>query len=287
MINLETNLLSAPLPILLIDTTDSIVALNKAAISWGFVVDQKIKTYLELHGKPFATELSAKRESKLRIFRFPSSEKHCHLTAQKNKDGILCWLHDVSPQLAIAERLRQAAMPSENQLRRINHLSSTALGYAELLDVIMSDLDSLSPEQMALVQHYQSEVRHSLQSIQKNTGSEKFRTQSVKSSVLVVESHAALNELITELLKGEGYKVASFLDGESAVQYLQVNHHKVKTAIVEEAPKGLDKTNLINVLSDVAPGLDVILLAANPASSPGRAIRKPLDFEQLLQMLED
>ena len=187
----------------------------------------------------------------------------------------------------IADRLRQMKEPGGKQLRRINHLSSTALGYAELLDVIMEDPTSLAAEQQALVRHYQAEVRQALQSIQEIAVAESITSQSKKDAVLLVESHTALNELITELLKSEGYKVTSFLDAQSAIQYFRVNHHAVQAAIIEDDQGNADTLGLPGLLKDIAPALSIITLAADPDSVPGLAIRKPLDINQLLKLLRD
>ena len=287
MPELSPELSAAPLPLLLLDPDNVIIAANGAAVTMGFEIGASINDYLHLQGRNVGAEIASAPGNKLWRLTFPDSEKHCYLSIHESESGVFCWLRDMSEQLAIADRLRQMKEPGGKQLRRINHLSSTALGYAELLDVIMEDPTSLAAEQQALVRHYQAEVRQALQSIQEIAVAESITGQSKKDAVLLVESHTALNELITELLKSEGYKVTSFLDAQSAIQYFRVNHHAVQAAIIEDDQGSADTLGLPGLLKDIAPALSIITLAADPDSVPGLAIRKPLDINQLLKLLRD
>ena len=285
--DLPPELKAAPIPLIVIGRGDLIVAANTAAISMGFAEGDAVKRYLFLEEKDFAAVVAAASTTKLWHFTFKDSEKLCHLSTSQAESGTYCWLRDMSEQLAVTERLRLLKGPGDKQLRLINHQSATALGYAELLDVIMDDPGALSPDQLALVRQYQLEVRNSLQRIQQIAVEENATGKPAKRSILLVEGHAALNELITELLKSEGYKVTSFLDASSALQYFRVNHHSVQTAIVGETSSRADSNSLSNALKEMAPALSVITVSTNPDSASGLAIGKPLDLRQLLQVLQD
>ena len=149
MPELSPELSAAPLPLLLLNPDNVIIAANSAAVSMGFEVGSPINDYLHLQGRNVGAEIASAPGNKLWRLTFPDSEKHCYLSVHESESGVLCWLRDMSEQLAIADRLRQMKEPGGKQLRRINHLSSTALGYAELLDVIMEDPTSLAAEQQA------------------------------------------------------------------------------------------------------------------------------------------
>ena len=285
--DLSPELKAAPIPLIVIDPDDIIVAANSAAVSMGFVEGDTVNRYLFLEEKDFAAQIAAAPVTKLWCFTFKDSEKLCHLSSSQAESGTYCWLRDMSEQLALAEQLRLLKDPGAKQLRKISHQAATALGYAELLDVIMDDPGALSPDQFALVRQYQLEVRNSLQRIQQIAVEENAAGKPAKRSILLVEGHAALNELITELLKSEGYKVASFLDASSALQYFRVNHHSVQTAIVDETLSTTGSNSLSNALKEMAPALSVITVSTDPDSAPGLAIRKPLDLRQLLQVLQD
>ena len=253
----------------------------------GFVLAETLNKYLTLDTEDFAAELEAAPITKLWHFTFNEREKICRLSGIQTDAGIYCWLTDMSEQLALAERLRVLQNPAGKQLRQIKYKAATAIGYAELLEVIMSEDGALSPDQIGIVRQYHSEVKTSLQRIQQIAINESAAGIMPKRSILLIEDHEPLNEVITELLKSEGYKVTSFLDSRSALQYFGVNRYSINTAIVAETINRKDVKSLSHALREMAPKLSIITLSTNPSEAPQPAIRKPLDFEQLLQALKD
>ena len=287
MRDLPPEIEAAPMPVIIVGPGDEIVAANNAAVLIGFTRAETIARYLFLENQDFAAELAAAPPTKLWRFTFDEREKNFRISNIQSDRGICCWLTDMSEQLALAERLRILRNPSGKQLRQIKHQASTAIGYAELLDVIMDGESPLSADKVAIVTQYHSKVRNSLQRIQEIAISESATGISSKRSILLVENHEALNEVITELLKSEGYKVTSFLDSKSALQYFAVNHYSVHTAIVADTLNRERKETFSSTLKKMSPKLSIITLSANPDAAPEPAIRKPLDFKQLLRILED
>jgi len=274
------------MPLIIVGPRDIIITANTAAVSMGFAEGEPVNKYLVLEEQDLATELIGAPATKLWRFSFSEREKICHLSSIQTDIGIYCWLTDLSEQLALAERLRTLKDPAKKQLLQIKNQAATAIGYAELLEVIMDGKGRLSADQITLIRRYQSEVRNSLQRIQQIALDGGFADTSVKNSILLVEGHEALNELITELLISEGYKVTSFLDTRSALEYFRVNRYSVQTAIVAENSNSAGGKSLSSALKEIAPALSIITLSATPDLATGLAIRKPLDFQQLLELLK-
>ena len=280
-------IVAAPMPLIVVGPGDDIVAANSAAVSMGFAVDEAITRYLALEKNDFVSELAAAPITKLWRFTFKEREKIFSLSSIQSDVGIYCWLRDMSEQLALAERLKIIGNPSGKQLRQIKHQTAIAIGYAELLEVITYDENPLTADKISIVNQYHSEVRSSLQRIQHILDDQNVTGIPSKRSILLVEGHEALNQVITELLKSEGYRVTSFLDSKSALQYFDVNHYSVHTAIIAETLNREKTEAFSDALKKLAPKLIIITLSANPEAAPKPALRKPVDFKQLLSVLEN
>lgn len=276
----------APLPLVVIDEEDVIRDFNARAERLGFQLGTSIGFYVQGIDGLFAEMLDAVSETKTWQFSFTEMDKKCKVFSIKDQGMIYCWLQDLSEHMALAEKLRNIHDPASKQLRQINHMASTAMGYAELLEVIMTDHDSISADRLSAVRQYQKEVRETLQSIL-HTSHESGRPRNGhKVSILVAESHETLNELISELLKSEGYRVANFMDAESVVKYYRLNQHSAQKAIIDESLTCLDGRNLAQVLREIDPGLDILTLTNDDNTTSDGAILKPVDFQKLLRAVE-
>ena len=106
-----------------------------------------------------------------------------------------------------------------------------------------------------------------------------------RSLVIVADSHEALTELITELLRTEGYRVAGFSDGASAVTYCAMNPEGIGHALIDEQMTDADGHLLLDVLRSLSPGLRILRLTDDGDDQD--CIRKPVDFRQLLDALTE
>ncbi|MBT4163134.1 MAG: response regulator [Gammaproteobacteria bacterium] len=287
MSGFSSQLQNAPIALIAIGDDDVIVDANLQAIEAGLTVGESMKKYQPDLGAPFREAVEHQRDTESWLFRFDDSEKRYRITSITNDTILYCWLQDLSEQVALAEKVKQLKDPGSKRLRRINHQATTALGYAELLEVIMDDHEMLTAEKLSAVKQYQSEVANSLKMIQQIAQQEKEGKAVASSSILVAESHEALSELITELLRAEGYRVACFSDGQSALKYYSVNREAISKAIIDENLKGEGNLPLVMALRDMAPDLEIVTLTADASASSRDRILKPVDFQLLLKAVED
>ena len=276
----------APIPLVVINGEDVIQGLNAKARQFGFSEGELITRYIPDCDAVFAEAIQHTPQSRAWHFTFVDSEKTCKVFASKDQDLTYCWIQDLSENLALSERLRQHKEPTSRQIRQINHQVSTSLGYAELLEVIMDDPGSMSSDKLSLVSQYQAEVRESLQKIYKIVQQENFDPRDSDLSILVAEPHDTLNELICELLKAEGYKVVNFVDAESAVKFYQLNKHTVQKAVIDDSLRCADGRKLPDALQNIEPVLEIVHMTSDSESGSADAIRKPVDFQQLLSAIQ-
>ena len=289
MITLDPTLYSAPVSLVLLDDDDSVLAVNKAASRLGISPQSTLSSYFEEVSEPFLEHIKQQPASHLYLFKHQAREKKLTLVTNESDKGLYVWLLDNTENIALAAKLRQLIDPNSRLLRQINHQVTTAVGYAELLDVILAGNQVLSAEKLSIIQNYQREVTTSLATIRDLSGNDtqSNRKKSQSDTILVVDSHQALLEVISELLKSEGYRVAGFTDAMSAIKYYTVNKHKVEKAVIDEAMRDGEQRSLIQALSEISPELSIIPLSAEEHPSNSNAVRKPLDYQLLLKALQD
>ena len=283
MRELPETLQYAPMPLLIIDENDLITALNDAASAMGFERDTNPLDYVKGISEPFCEYLRYQPPGTIYRFQFRGAEKCCKVAPIKFAELTCLWLQDLSENLALADRLSQQKRPGSLQLRQINQLTITAMGYSELLDVVMSDQKTLSASKLSTVKQYQQEVTRNLRAIQELIAGTNQPTQG--GSILVVEPHEALAELISELLRGAGYRVTTFSDAGSALKYVTLNAQGFGKAIVDKDMTTEGEGSFLDALKMAAPDLPVLLLTDE--SEGEGTIRKPLDFNLLLQAVQE
>ncbi len=83
----------------------------------------------------------------------------------------------------------------------------------------------------------------------------------MKSNILVVDDENVARQSLTEILKLEGYNVVSVPNGQAAVEHVRT--HPVDLMVVDLRMPGMDGLQVIQVVNQVAPDTEVILLTAH------------------------
>lgn len=82
----------------------------------------------------------------------------------------------------------------------------------------------------------------------------------MKSNILVVDDEPVARQSLTDILKLEGYTVASAPNGQAAVEFVRT--HNVDLMIVDLKMPGMDGLEVVQVVNQVSPETEVILLTA-------------------------
>ncbi len=83
----------------------------------------------------------------------------------------------------------------------------------------------------------------------------------MKSNILVVDDENVARQSLTEILKLEGYSVVSVPNGQAAVEHVRT--HPVDLMVVDLRMPGMDGLQVIQVVNQVSPDTEVILLTAH------------------------
>src|SRR5512147_1122244 len=82
----------------------------------------------------------------------------------------------------------------------------------------------------------------------------------MKSNILVVDDEPVARQSLSEILRLEGYAVNSVPNGQAAVEYVRT--HPVDLMIVDLRMPGMDGLEVIQVVNQISPETEVILLTA-------------------------
>jgi len=82
----------------------------------------------------------------------------------------------------------------------------------------------------------------------------------MKSNILVVDDEPVARQSLTDILKLEGYNVASAPNGQAAVEHVRT--HSIDLMIVDLRMPGMDGLEVVQVVNQIAPDTEVILLTA-------------------------
>lgn len=82
----------------------------------------------------------------------------------------------------------------------------------------------------------------------------------MKPNILVVDDEPVARQSLSEILRLEGYAVNSVPNGQAAVEYVRT--HPVDLMIVDLRMPGMDGLEVVQVINQVSPETEVILLTA-------------------------
>lgn len=103
--------------------------------------------------------------------------------------------------------------------------------------------------------------------------------------VLVVDDDPQIGEVLEQLLREEGFRVAREADGLSALQ--RIENAKPKIVLADIRMPRLDGVSLLNEISKRWDDVDVILMSATetPRGLSVPFLQKPFDFDALITTL--
>ncbi len=82
----------------------------------------------------------------------------------------------------------------------------------------------------------------------------------MKSNILVVDDEPVARQSLTDILRLEGFSVNAVPNGQAAVEYVRT--HPVELMIVDLRMPGMDGLEVVQVVNQVSPETEVILLTA-------------------------
>src|SRR5258708_27112850 len=88
-----------------------------------------------------------------------------------------------------------------------------------------------------------------------------FGRTTMKSNILIVDDENVARQSLTDILKLEGYNVASAANGQAAIEYRRT--HAIDLMIVDLRMPGMDGLDVIQVVNQASPDTEIVLLTAH------------------------
>ena len=82
----------------------------------------------------------------------------------------------------------------------------------------------------------------------------------MKSNILIVDDEPVARKSLSDILRLEGYSVASAPNGQSAVEHVRTHH--IDLMIVDLRMPGMDGLEVVQVVNQLAPDTEIVLLTA-------------------------
>jgi DNA-binding response OmpR family regulator len=82
----------------------------------------------------------------------------------------------------------------------------------------------------------------------------------MKSNILIVDDEPVTRKSLSDILRLEGYNVSSVPNGQAAVEFVRTHH--IDLMVVDLRMPGMDGLEVVQVVNQLAPDTEVILLTA-------------------------
>ena len=86
----------------------------------------------------------------------------------------------------------------------------------------------------------------------------------MKFSILIVDDEPVARKSLTDILRLEGYSVASSANGQAAVEHVRTN--QIDLMIVDLRMPGMDGLEVVQVVNQLAPDVEIVLLTAHAST---------------------
>ena len=86
----------------------------------------------------------------------------------------------------------------------------------------------------------------------------------MKSSILIVDDEPVARKSLTDILRLEGYTVASAPNGQAAVEHVRTHH--IDLMVVDLRMPGMDGLEVVQVVNQLAPDTEIVLLTAHAST---------------------
>jgi len=86
----------------------------------------------------------------------------------------------------------------------------------------------------------------------------------MKSSILIVDDEPVTRKSLTDIIRLEGYSVASVSNGQAAVEHVRTHH--IDLMIVDLRMPGMDGLEVVQVVNQLAPDTEIVMLTAHAST---------------------
>mgnify|MGYP001583198962 FL=1 len=238
--------------------------------------------------------------------------------------GIDLFVQDISESKMLGRQLQESSKPARRFVHDISNALGNAIGYAELLTMMLSEEEMFAGQKLAAIRRYQNAVSEGLASANALIQQERSRKNQmqmaqgpdqvlqvfkgrdsksassettaplVQRHVVIVDDEPSIAEFLAELVRSSHYKATVFTKSMEAYDYLALNNEPVDLLIVDQVMPELTGVELANNLHATNVKIPVVLCTTDhdfiddPSEQPvniRHLISKPVDIRELTELI--
>ncbi len=283
---------NAPVGFLILDGSLNVMEANRAAATeYGIASGTRFDTHIHaddiIRVRDFLLSQDAGQSNC--ILHHDGGQKAVLITKSVADDHVALWLEDQSLLQALQRQIQQADQPLRKMLRDLRHLHATALGYGELVQIMLDENRVLEGNAHATVTRYHEQLVAQLQNAEGLMGKQSQQHQ--RRHILVVDDEPIITEYLIELMRSREYKVTGFTEPTHALKSFEMNPQAYDLAVIDHHMPGLDGLALASGLRNCSADLPVVLCTTTEGLSQADAVQeiltKPVDINLLTRTISD
>ncbi len=222
------------------------------------------------------------------------TEVRVQLIRDRFAGGRAFWLRDEADLGALRRQLTQRLLPSRKRLRNLRQQLTTALGYSELVQAIITDLPDQEEKTVASLARYHGLALEQLQAAATELATDSPRRRPIpriRKHILVVDDEEIMTSLMSELMKAAHHKVTSLTSARSALKAIAVASGTYDLALIDHEMPDMNGTDMAMEVHRLDKTLPMVLYSHQDRSTlpaiPGvrHILAKPLDLSELSQVI--
>lgn len=206
---------------------------------------------------------------------------------------------DISEKVALGRQLQSSRHPPKRLLQQLYSVTTTTMGYAELIDVMLREEPVVAGDRLVMVRRYHREIRNALETMNKWIKLEReggrrpdaVATPMNRRHVVIIDDEAAITEYLAELMRGLQHKVSTFSDSNDALAYCRENVDSIDLVITDQRMPGMSGTDLAVALFELDETLPVVLCSEDAdtleLNIPIHPCHKPIDITELTRIVTE
>ena len=238
--------------------------------------------------------------------------------------GIDLFVQDISESKVLGRQLQESSKPARKFVQDLSNTLSSAIGYSELLTMMLSEEEMFAGEKLAAIRRYQRAVSEGLASADTlirqersrknrmqmaqgpdqvlqayngtdNSGASSKNTTSLNSRhIVIVDDEPSIANFLGELMRSSHHKATVFTESSVAYEYLVDHSDKVDLLILDQVMPGMTGIDLATKLHATNIEIPVVLCTADHdlierqsqhSLNIRHAISKPIDIRELTDLI--
>jgi len=244
--------------------------------------------------------------------------------ASNKAGGIDLFVQDISESKVLGRQLKESSKPARKFVQDMSSTLSSAIGYSELLSMMLSEEEMFAGEKLDAIRGYQRAVSEGLANADalirqersrknrmqmaqgpdqvllsyngtNNNNARSINTTSLKPRhIIIVDDEPSIAQFLGELMRSSHHKATVFTDSSVAYEYLVHNSSEVDLLILDQVMPGMTGIDLATKLCAIDVEIPIVLCTADHDLIERQSklllnikhlVSKPIDIREMTDLI--